>query len=116
MEAGMFSYWSCVVITAVSALVSLGFAIASVVTATAGNALGSRYALSRSIALTVASVIALFAGSAGFVIAVAIAMTLIQAADAIIGGLAHDRPKTVGPAILAALTLAALLWLLVQML
>ena len=110
----MYVYWICAAITTVSALVSLGFAIASVRTATAGNVLESRYALSRSVALAVAAAIALFAESAGFVIAVAIAMTLVQAADSIIGVLAHDRMKTVGPAILAALTLAALVWFVVQ--
>lgn len=110
----MFAYWTCAAITVVSGLVSLGFAIASVRAASAGDELASRYALSRSIALAVASGIALFAGSPGFVGAAAIAMTLVQAADAIIGGLAHDRMKTIGPAVLAALNLAALLWLVLQ--
>ena len=39
-------------------------------------------------------------------------MTVVQAADAVVGGSERDRMKTVGPAVLALLTLAAVVWLL----
>jgi hypothetical protein len=110
----MTSLWVCAGITAASALVSLGFAIEALVRGAAVSRLPSRYALARSLALAIAAVVALFTASVGFVVAIAIAMTIVQAADAIVGGLERDRMKTVGPAVLALLNLASVVWVLAQ--
>ena len=65
------------------------------------------YAFSRSLALAVA-VVVLFARSEDWLKAVAVAMTIVQAGDAVIGVQIRDRLKTVGPALTAAGNLAAL--------
>lgn len=70
------------------------------------------YAFARSLALVVVAIVALFTGSVPFVAAVAIAMIVVQAADAVIGGVIRDRVKTVAPAATAAVNIAALAWLL----
>ena len=72
------------------------------------------YTCARSIALAVTAVVALFARSTPFLAAVAIAMVILQAIDAIIGGILHDRLKTLGPALTALANAAALVWLLQQ--
>ena len=54
----------------------------------------------------------LMVGSTPFVVAVAVAMAIVQAADAVIGKLIGDRLKTFGPAATAAANPAALTWLL----
>jgi hypothetical protein len=41
-------------------------------------------------------------------------MVIVQALDAVVGGIVRDRMKTVGPASLGALNLAALVWFLVS--
>ena len=70
------------------------------------------YAFSRSLALLVAAIVGLLTGSVFFVMAIAIAMVVVQAGDAVIGARLADRLKTVGPAATAVVNLAALIWLL----
>jgi hypothetical protein len=41
-------------------------------------------------------------------------MVIVQALDAIVGGIVRDRMKTFGPAALGATNLVALVWLLVS--
>lgn len=107
-----FSFWICAAITLISALVSLGFSIVALRAGAPETRSGSMYAFARSLALAIVAVVALFAGSIDFVAAVALAMIIVQAADAVIGGVLRDRVKTVGPAVTAVLNLAALVWLL----
>lgn len=70
------------------------------------------YAFARSLALAVVAVVAPFTGAVSFVVAIAVAMVVVQAADAVIGAVLRDRLKTFGPAGVAAVNLAALIWLL----
>ncbi|PJJ55304.1 hypothetical protein CLV54_3194 [Compostimonas suwonensis] len=70
------------------------------------------YAFARSLALLVVAIVALFTGSVAFVAAIAIAMVIVQVADAVIGVRIRDRLKTVGPAATALVDLAALVWML----
>lgn len=70
------------------------------------------YALARSVALAVIAVVALMVGSMPFLVAVAVAMVIVQAADAVIGNVIGDRVKTIGPPRLRPADLAALIWLL----
>ncbi|AAT88825.1 hypothetical protein ATY41_12160 [Leifsonia xyli subsp. xyli] len=70
------------------------------------------YAFARSLALVVVAVIALFTGAVPFVVAIAIAMIIVQGVDAVIGVVIRDRTKTIGPAVTAVANLVALVWLL----
>lgn len=106
------AYWACAGLTLISAAVSFGYSLAGLRAFGADARTPSLYALARSVALLVAAVAALFSGSVAFVAAVAIAMIIVQAIDAVIGGMIHDRLKTLGPAFTALLNLAALLWML----
>jgi hypothetical protein len=107
-----FTYWFCAVATAISALTSLGFSIGALATATEGSLTTARYATSRSIALAVAAAVPIVATSATWVEAVAVAMVIVQTGDAVIGQLERDVRKTLGPAVLATINLAALVFLL----
>lgn len=103
--------WACAAITAVSAVVSLGYSIAGLLAAGESDRTASRYALARSVALAVVAAAALVLGSVPFLVAVAAAMVLVQGADAVVGALVRDRLKTFGPAGTAMANLATLLWL-----
>ena len=102
----------CALITAVSAVISLGFSIA----ATFHTAIEVRnmalYACARSVALVLVSVVPFFTGSTSWLEAIACCMIIVQAGDAGIGMIIKDRMKTFGPAGTALLNLAALIWLL----
>lgn len=101
---------ACAVVTAVSAFVSLGFALAALRGASGAQLTASRYALVRSLALLVVAVVASLSGRAEFVVLAGIAMTLVQAGDGVVGLGLKDRAKTWGPFLTAALNAAALLW------
>jgi hypothetical protein len=107
----VISFWICGAVPMASALVSFGFSIAAVRVASAGEG-AVRYALARSFALVVVATVALFTATPPFLAAIALVMVIVQAGDAVVGGLARDRMKTLGPAFLAVVNLAALLWLL----
>jgi len=106
------AFWICAAITLISALVSLGYSIAALVDADSAHRTSPRYAAARSLALASVAVVALFADSQSYLAAVALAMVIVQAADAVVGWLDRDRRKTVGPALTAAANAAALVWLL----
>ncbi len=102
------AFWLCAAITAVSAVVSLGYSVAAVRSPEGPGRTNALYAFSRSLALAVAAVVVLFARSEDWLKAVAVAMTIVQAGDAVIGVQIRDRLKTVGPGLTAAGNLAAL--------
>jgi hypothetical protein len=106
------AFWVCATVTTISALTSLGFAGAAALTSTPETRTADRYAASRSIALASVAIVSFFNESRGWLIGIAVAMTIVQACDGVIGGLNHEAPKTYGPAFLATLNLAAVLWLL----
>jgi hypothetical protein len=72
------------------------------------------YALSRSVALAAVSLVHLISQTRSSLLTIALAMVIVQALDAIVGGIVRDRMKTVGPASLDALNLVALVWFLVS--
>lgn len=94
-----FVYWFSAVVTAISALTSLGFSVAVLAAASERSRANARYAASRSLALVIAA-------------AVALAMVVVQAVDALIGVSEDDVMKTLGPAMLSLITLVALVLLL----
>jgi hypothetical protein len=109
------AFWPCAVVTAVSAFVSLGFSVAAL--SPSGKSEGTEgtsamYAFSRSLALAATCAVVLVAQLDAWLAAAALTMVLVQAADAVIGGLRHDRLKTVGPALTAVVNLIALVWFL----
>jgi hypothetical protein len=102
----------CALITAVSAVISLGFSIAAAVN-TAGDARTmALYSCARSAALVFASVVPFLTGSTPWLQAIACSMIIVQTGDAGIGVVIKDRMKTLGPAGTALLNLTALIWLL----
>ena len=101
----------CAVITAISAIVSLGFSIAAVLAKTGDARTMALYACARGVALAFATAPPLLTGSTPWLLAVACTMTIVQACDAAIGVTIRDRMKTLGPAGLALLNLAATIWL-----
>jgi hypothetical protein len=72
------------------------------------------YALSRSVALAVVSLVPLVSRTRSSLLTIALAMVIVQALDAVVGGTIRDRMKTFGPASLGALNVVALVWLLVS--
>jgi hypothetical protein len=106
------SGWACAVITLASALTSPGFSVAAVRAADAPGLANARYAMSRSVALAIVSVVAIAHQSVPWLAAIAVAMVLVQGGDALVGRMKRDAVKTVGPAATALLNLAALLGML----
>jgi hypothetical protein len=102
----------CASITAISAIVSLGFSIAAVLGATGTARTLALYGCARSMALMIASAVPFLTGSAEWLQAIAWSMIVVQAGDAVIGTTIKDRMKTFGPAGTALLNLAAVIWLI----
>lgn len=103
-------FWVCALITAVSAGVSFSYALSGWREAGPAGRTASMYAFSRSLALLVVALAALPARSTPFLAAIALAMIVVQAADAVGGSVEKDRLKTLGPAATAAANAAALAW------
>jgi hypothetical protein len=107
----MASYYICVLITIASAFTSLGFS-AQAVRAANNEQISALYAATRSVALAIVSLAPLFYHSKPFLVAIAIAMIIIQALDAAIGFTIKNQLKTYGPIATALFNLLALVWLL----
>jgi hypothetical protein len=103
--------WVCAGITATSALVSLGFAVAAAISSRGEARPPASYALSRSVALAAVSVVVLVTRTHSALVVVALAMVIVQALDAMVGVTIRDTMKTVGPAALGLVNLSALIWL-----
>jgi hypothetical protein len=106
------SFIVCTLITAVSAVISLGFSIAATFTPANEVRNVALYTCARSVALMLASAVPFFTGSTSWLEAIACCMIIVQVCDAGIGVVIKDRMKTFGPAGTAVLNLAALIWLL----
>ena len=102
----------CASITAISAIISLGFSITAALGATDTARTMALYACARSTALVIASAVPFFTGSTGWLQAIAWSMIIVQAGDAVIGGTIKDPMKTYGPAGTALLNLVAMIWLI----
>ncbi|WP_157421715.1 hypothetical protein [Agromyces sp. Leaf222] len=100
------AFWICYAITLISALTSVTFAIIAVVDAGL-DATDALYAASRSIALVVLALVAPLFRSDAALLAVAVAMTIVQGIDAFIGALQGDVGKTIGPVVLCLATIVA---------
>jgi hypothetical protein len=105
------AFWTCTIITTISALVSAGFSVVGLFGLSGGD-IFERYAASRSIALLIAVLCCIGFRSREAIAALALVMSLVQGFDGLIGVLAHDSATTYGPFVLALVNLAALVWLL----
>ncbi|MEP6697238.1 MAG: hypothetical protein ABJA34_10205 [Pseudonocardiales bacterium] len=108
------AFWGCATVTAISAFVSLGFSVSALAGSDPPGRRSAMYAMARSLALAVAATLALSARSSSWLEAVAVTMIIVQAADAVIGAVIHDRLKTLGPAVTSLVNAVALVWLLSQ--
>src|SRR5882762_2968683 len=98
------AFWICAAVTGINALTSAAFSLAGVLSQSQFD-IYVMYAAARSLPLA-AIVLFLAAKRSEIGIAVlAVTMGLVQACDAVVGILAHDVGKTVGPAVLAVATL-----------
>jgi hypothetical protein len=104
-------FWSCALVTLLSAGVSAGFSLAGLVGPGSDDGF-ARYAASRSVALLLTVLIATGVRSRMAIAFLGIAMTVVQAFDGVIGALAHDPSKTYGPFAFAVLNALAVGWLL----
>jgi hypothetical protein len=104
-------FWSCALMTLLSAGVSAGFSLAGLL-GLGGDDSFARYAASRSVALLLTVLIAIGIRSRMVIAFLGIAMTVVQAFDGVIGVLAHDPSKTYGPLAFAVLNALAVGWLL----
>ena len=92
-------FWTCTIITTISALVSAGFSVVGLLAPSSSDSF-ARYAASRSIALLIAVLFCLGVRSREGIAALAVVMSLVQGFDGIIGILAHDPANTYGPFVL----------------
>jgi prepilin signal peptidase PulO-like enzyme (type II secretory pathway) len=106
------AFWICAGVTAASALVSLGFSTAAVPSVRHQARTNALYVLSRSVALAAVSLVPLISQTRSSLLTIALAMVIVQALDAVVGGIVRDWMKTFGPASLGALNLVALVWFL----
>jgi hypothetical protein len=104
-------FWSCALVTLLSAGVSTGFSLAGLLGSGSDDSF-ARYAASRSVALMLTVLIAIGVRSRMAIAFLGIAMTVVQAFDGVIGALAHDPSKTYGPFAFAVLNALAVGWLL----
>jgi hypothetical protein len=103
------AYWTCAGFTLFSAIVSAGFSLLSL--RMAGGHEYALYAASRSFALPLAVIYAMVLRRHSGMAGLAVAMTLVQLFDGIVGFLLHDPGRTYGPMGLAAINFGLLLWM-----
>lgn len=109
-------YLICTILTAISALVSLGFASQAYFQLQGNDGVAltnAKYALSRSIALVIAACGLLVFHDSGYLVALAIVMVAVQFFDGIIGK-KISAFKTVGPLLTAAANAVVLIFYLMQ--
>jgi hypothetical protein len=89
------AFWTCSIITTISALVSAGFSGGGLFGPSGGD-IFERYAASRSIALLLAVLCCIGFRSREAIAALALVMSLVQGFDGLIGVLAHDPATSLG--------------------
>jgi hypothetical protein len=103
------AYWTCAGFTLFSAIVSAGFSILAL--RMAGGHEYALYAASRSVALPLAVIYAMTLRSRGGTATLAVAMTLVQLFDGIVGLRLHDPGRAYGPMVFAAINFGLLVWM-----
>ncbi len=111
----MSAYTVCAAVTAISACISLGFALEGYVKAKGVKGAGlssAMFTLARSAAIALAVFVPFFLYSLGYLAAVAIIMIMVQTSDALIGLKAENRLKIYGPLLTAIANLGCLIWVI----
>jgi hypothetical protein len=103
------AFWICAGFTLFSAIASAGFSLLSL--RMAGGHEYALYAASRSVALPLATIYAITLRSRAGVAALAVAMTLVQLFDGIVGFRLNDPGRAYGPFVFAAINLGLLWWM-----
>jgi len=102
------AYWICYAVTVISAVVSITFAIIAVIdTGVDGADADALYAASRSTALVVLALVAPLFRADAALLAIAVAMTIVQGIDAFIGAVSGDLSRTLWAAVLCIVTIVA---------
>lgn len=99
------AFWICYAVTVLSAGISVWFAIAAVIDAGGLDDVNALYAASRSVALVVLALVAPLFRSDEALLAIAVAMTIVQGIDTFIGAVQGELLTTFGPAVLCILTI-----------
>jgi hypothetical protein len=105
------AFWIGSFVAILSASISAGFSVANVATHGLGDT-SALYGASRSISILLVAMVAAVSRSTLGVATVSLIMTIVQLGDAMVGVLAHDTSKTLGPLILALATAITLVRLL----
>lgn len=103
------AYWSCAIFTFLSSIVSAGFAFLALKMSSGHEY--ALYAASRSVALPLAIAYAMALRLRGGVAALAVAMSLVQLFDGLVGLRLGDPGRAYGPFLLAAVNLGLLVWM-----
>ena len=103
---------SLTLLTLASAAVSLVFSVRALRQPDPQRLMVAHYTVARSVALFAVAVVPLFVALDGWLIAVAVAMIVVQALDAVVGIARRDPVFTIGPAVTAAANGAVLVWFL----
>lgn len=104
------SFWVCAVVTFGSTLPGLGFSVVAIRSGEGEARTNAYYGFARCLALMIASAVVFINRSAAWLQAVALAMIIVQTIDAVIGAKLRDKSKTYGPATIAVINLATLIW------
>ena len=102
-------WWLAAALSSVNALVSMGFSIAGLVASSSD--VFARYAAARSVPLAIVTIVFVLRRASRELAGIALVLGLVQASDALVGIASHDVGKTLGPCVIAILTLASLPWL-----
>ena len=101
-------FYLCASVTCLNALTSVGFSLAILMGQPLMEA-AAMYAVARSVPLALAALIATARRSHSGIVVLGLLLALIQACDAIVGWVSHDAGKTIGPLVLAVLTLVTVI-------
>jgi hypothetical protein len=103
------AYWACASFTFISAIVSVGFAFLALKMSSGHEY--AMYAASRSIALPLAVGYAMALRLRGGIAALAVAMSLVQLFDGLVGLRLGDPGRAYGPFLFATVNLGLLVWM-----
>lgn len=105
------AFWVCYAIASASALISAFYSLSALFGEGAGDTY-ALYAASRSIALVLAVLSVAILRSRTVLVVLALIMAVVQGLDALIGFADQDVMKTIGPAVLAIITIIAVVALI----
>jgi hypothetical protein len=110
--AGGKAFWTCAGFTLASALVGATFSSLSLrMVGTGHQHEYALYAASRSVALVLTIVFIMLRRSWGGIVALAVAMTIVQLFDSVVGYLLREPGELYGPALFAIINAVLLVWM-----